>query len=289
MAKITNLQLVEQAYKDLASGILYKNEDCVTWVRSCIKRAGGGSHKFSGASDMFRTAGTPYKLAKDNLSKLLPGELLFIEDKAINGASHMGIYAGNGKCLHSSATHDKLVESDNMAMWTHAMRTKLIQYIDGPAEDLQGVPTIDAPVNTEDVPDGYVRVLVKVRMRRAPSTKGNVIRELMPGETLRLMGGPLESDGKLWANIVYQGEKYAHYGFAVIEDDGGIYLQLPGDAADAPDPVPNPMDAQEDTTDPINAGDLTRPMPPETLALVSELADTINHAQDLIRRITGNG
>lgn len=33
MAKINNLQLVEQAYKDLADGILYDNEDCVTIVR----------------------------------------------------------------------------------------------------------------------------------------------------------------------------------------------------------------------------------------------------------------
>lgn len=289
MAKITNLQLVEQAYKDLAAGILYDNEDCVTWVRYCIKRAGGGSHRFSGASDMFRTAGTPYELTKDNLYKIIPGELLFIEDKAINGASHMGIYAGNGKCLHSSATHGKLVESDNMAMWTHAMRTKLIQYVDGPAEDPQDAPAINAPVNTEDVPEGYVRVLVKVRMRKTPSAKGNVIRELMPDEMIKMIGGPIESDGKTWAQLVYQGEKHKHEGFAAIEDAGGRYLQLPSEGADTPDPVPDPPDVQEDTTDPINAGDLTMPLPPETLALIAELADTIDHAQDLIRRITGNG
>lgn len=289
MAKINNLQLVEQAYKDLADGILYSSEDCVTWVRYCIKRAGGGSHKFSGASDMFRTAGTPYEINKDNINKLLPGELLFIEDKAINGASHMGIYAGNGKCLHSSATHDKLVESDNMAMWTHAMRTKLIQYVDGPAEDLQDAPAIDAPANSEDVPEGYVRVLVKVRMRKTPSAKGNVIRELMPGETIKMIGGPIESDGKTWAQLVYQGEKHKHEGFAAIEDAGGRYLQLPSEGADAPDSVPDPVDAQNDFPNTINAGDLTMTLPPETLAIVSELADTINHAQDLIRRITGNG
>lgn len=289
MAKITNLQLVEQAYKDLASGILYDNEDCVTWVRYCIKRAGGGSHRFSGASDMFGTAGTPYAITKDNINKLLPGELLFIEDKAINGASHMGIYAGNGKCLHSSATHGKLVESDNMAMWTHAMRTKLIQYVDRPAEDPQDAPAINAPVNTEDVPEGYVRVLVKVRMRKTPSTKGNVIRELMPDEMIKMIGGPIESDGKTWAQLVYQGEKHKHEGFAAIEDAGGRYLQLPSEGADTPDPVPDPPDVQEDTTDPINAEDLTMPLPPETLALIAELADTIDHAQDLIRRITGNG
>lgn len=289
MAKITNLQLVEQAYKDLAAGILYKNEDCVTWVRYCIKRAGGGSHRFSGASDMFRTAGSPYPLTKDNLSKLLPGELLFIEDKAINGASHMGIYAGNGKCLHSSATHDKLVESENMAMWTHAMRTKLIQYVDGPAEDPQGVPTIDAPVNTDDVPEGYVRVLVKVRMRKAPSSKGDIIRELTPGIVVKMINGPIKSDGKTWVKLVYHGEKYSHVGYVVSEDADGRYLQLPGEYADASNLVPDPMDAQDDVQHPVNAGDLTMPLPPETLALIAELADTINHAQDLIRRITGNG
>lgn len=289
MAKITNLQLVEQAYKDLAAGILYKNEDCVTWVRYCIKRAGGGSHRFSGASDMFRTAGTPYELTKNNLSKLLPGELLYIEDKAIDGASHMGIYAGNGKCLHSSATHEKLVESDNMAMWTHAMRTKLIQYVDGPAEDIQNAPDIDAPVSAEDVPEGYVRVLVKVRMRKTPSAKGNVIRELMPDEMIKMIGGPIESDGKTWAQLVYQGEKHKHEGFAAIEDAGGRYLQLPSEGADAPDPVPDSLDEQEDITDSFDVGDLTMPIPKESLALIAELADTINHAQDLVRRITGNG
>lgn len=288
MAKITNLQLVEQAYKDLAAGILYSEEDCARWVRYCIKRAGGGSHKFSGASDMFRAAGTPYEINKDNINKLLPGELLFIEDPSINGASHTGIYAGGGKCLHSSATHGKLVESDNMAMWTHAMRTKLIQYVDGPAEDPQDAPD-DAPAISDDVPEGYVRVLVKVRMRKTPSAKGNVIRELMPDEMIKMIGGPIESDGKTWAQLVYQGEKYKHEGFAAIEDAGGRYLQLPGEYADASNFVPDPMDEQDDVQHPINVGDLAMPLPPETLALVSELADTINHAQDLIRRITGNG
>lgn len=232
MAKINNMQLVRQAYKDLAGGILYQNEDCAKWVRECIRRAGGGSHRFSGATDMFRRAGQAYALTRVNLRSMLPGELLYTYDKNTQKAEHMGMYAGNGKCLHSSQSRGGLIESDRMEQWTHAMRSKLIDYVDAGAQAAAHEPAQDTVTNTPDSDEAVA--LSHVRLRRTMDTSGskNVIRQLGPGDKVRVLAvHAARTDGRTWAYVEYKGDRYTHRGYAIVRDESAQYLQLSDDAA----------------------------------------------------------
>lgn len=134
---MTNIEIVEQAYKGNYIGIPYETLDCQGLIKKIIRDC-GEKHSAKGSNDMWRNwlsmAGQ-----KGNI-EIIPGMLVFTikNDKGeqkrgyfdnLGNAAHVGLVLYDSKVIHSTAggvQWSTILDK----RWTHAGRMSFIEYLE---------------------------------------------------------------------------------------------------------------------------------------------------------------
>lgn len=221
---------------ETAKGLLgtpYSDLDCINFIKKIIRIAPGGDPKYTDAhvpalwasydsSPKYRHLTARY----ENISNLRPGQLVFKGQPLgrDHEPSHVGLYIGDGKVIHSSSAKGGVVITDvNNGQWTLSADHTLIE-VDGSGG------------GGGDTGEGYAAEVVTykggktVNLRSGPGTSYPVIAKVNAGTTVTVQ---VELEGWSYVATPSNGSGYMSSEFLKrIEPEPGP----------APDPTPTPED-----------------------------------------------
>ena len=186
-----NLQTIaDRAKQALTEGIRYINMDCIGFVRYILGEC-GRPFKTAGVNTGVRDGvfGTLLPITKE--TSLKAGCLLFAHNfnggepekyrnDGIGDYEHIGIYVGDGDCVHSSASRGCVIRSAITNYWTHYS-------IMGGTPVTEEKPTITVPTFPKEWQATYSHLIWK------KGDKGKGVREVQ--EALQKCGYNLTIDG----------------------------------------------------------------------------------------------
>ncbi|MCL2544762.1 MAG: hypothetical protein FWE77_02455 [Clostridia bacterium] len=146
-----------------------------------------------------------------------PGIMLLQLSPGTRSFTHIGVYVGNGNCVHSRGHVYGVVEEPMPHLWTHWARPVWLEF-DLPAEESAPWPPYLGAGDLAQVDTSFEGALSM--LDRAPSDRGTTLGVRIPNKTyVRVEGVPLNIEDSWWRQVSYTNEEgETHTGYVYAKD-----------------------------------------------------------------------